>query len=116
MAFKPTFTREEKEKISKRKMEEKKLEKESQEELITLQEERVFREGVVTIRDLIAPAGFKVESNFIKLGDLYCRTLFITAYPRYIAIGWSSPLINMSMTMDISMFFYPVKSAVILKH
>jgi len=30
-------------------------------------------------------------------------------------VGWSSPIINMSKAMDVSMFFYPVKSSIILK-
>jgi type IV secretory pathway VirB4 component len=87
----------------------------SGEELIKLEEERLYREGVVSIRDLIAPAAFKVDSSFLQLGTAYCRTIFIVSYPRYISLGWSSPIINLSVTMDISMFFYPVKSAVILK-
>ncbi|MFA6485880.1 MAG: conjugal transfer protein TraC, partial [Candidatus Magasanikbacteria bacterium] len=84
-------------------------------ELITLEEEKVFREGVVSIRDLISPSAFRVESSFVQLGTIFCRTIFVVSYPRYISVGWSSPVINLSTTMDISMFFYPVKSAIILK-
>ena len=84
-------------------------------ELITLEEEKAYREGVVSIRDLVAPAAFRVESNFVQLGDTFCRTLFVVDYPRYISVGWSAPIINLSIPMDIAMFFYPVKSAVILK-
>jgi type IV secretory pathway VirB4 component len=51
----------------------------------------------------------------LQLGTIFCRTIFVVSYPRYISIGWSSPVINLSITMDISMFFYPVKSEVILK-
>jgi len=91
------------------------IEKKSTEELITLEEERMYREGSVSIRDLIAPSAFNVESNYLKLGDIFCRTMFIVTYPRYISIGWSSPVLNLSITMDIAMFFYPVKSAIILK-
>src|ERR1035437_9068087 len=87
----------------------------AEEELVTLEEERVYREGVVSIRDLIAPAAFRVESSFIQLGTTFCRTIFIVSYPRYISVGWSSPVINLSITMDIGMFFYPVKAAIILK-
>lgn len=115
MAFKPSAIKEEKKPKGRLKKEESKLREGAAEEMITLEEEKVFREGVVSIRDLIAPSAFRVESSFIQLGDIYCRTIFVTAYPRYIAVGWSSPVINLSITMDISMFFYPVKSAVILK-
>lgn len=116
MAFKPTsVSREMGVKDNLVKKEQKKLTEQSNEELITLDEERIFREGVVSIRDLIAPAAFNVESSFIQLGNVYCRTIFTISYPRYISVGWSSPVINMSHTMDISMFFYPVKTEIILK-
>lgn len=90
-------------------------EKQVKEELITLEEERVYREGVVAIRDLIAPSAFRVESNFIQLGDIFLRTIFVITYPRYISVGWSAPILNLNVTMDVSMFFYPVNSAIILK-
>ena len=92
-----------------------KMQAETAEELVTLEEEKVYREGVVSIRDLIAPSAFNVESGFVQLGNQVCRSLFVMTYPRYITIGWSSPIINLSVTMDIGMFFYPVKSAIILK-
>jgi type IV secretory pathway VirB4 component len=84
-------------------------------DLISLEEERLFREGTVAIRDLIAPAAFRVESSFVQLGDIYLRTLFVITYPRYISVGWSAPILNLNITMDIGMFFYPVNSAIILK-
>lgn len=116
MAFKPTnYQVEMKPSESFVDKEKKKLSETSQAELLTLEEERLYREGVVSIRDLIAPAAFNVESNFIQLGNAYCRTIFVMSYPRYISVGWSSPIINLSATMDVSMFFYPVKSEIILK-
>lgn len=86
-----------------------------QDELITLEEERIFREGTVTIRDLIAPSALRVESRYLQLGETFLRTLFVVSYPRYIAVGWSSPILNMNLSMDVGMFFYPVKSGIILK-
>lgn len=89
--------------------------KQLSEELVSIQEERLYREGTVAIRDLIAPSAFQVESNFIQLGTTFLRTIFVVTYPRYIAVGWSAPVLNLNYTMDISMFFYPIKSAIILK-
>ncbi len=80
-----------------------------------LEEERIYREGVVSIKDLIAPEAMEVSANFIKLGDTFVRTIFVIGYPRYIAVGWFAPIINLSTTLDIAMFFYPVKSDIILK-
>jgi len=117
MAFKPTVQTRKGEKVVSGKYQKEKaqIEKKSVEEIITLEEEKLYREGVISIKDLIAPSAFQVESSFVKLGDLFCRTIFITSYPRYISIGWSAPVLNLSLTLDIGMFFYPVKSSIILK-
>src|SRR3989338_8651058 len=116
MAFKPTEVSKE---VAARhgllRANQAKIARSADEELVTLEEEKFSREGVVSIRGLVAPAAFNVESSFLQLGSVYCRTIFVMSYPRYISIGWSSPIINLSVTMDISMFFYPVKSSIILK-
>src|SRR3989344_2795612 len=111
-AFKPTISlkkESKKEKVSKIKK------RDVKDELITLEEERVYREGTVTIKDLIAPSSFKVDPNFIQLSDIFLRTIFVVSYPRFISVGWSAPILNLNVSMDISMFFYPVQSSIILK-
>jgi type IV secretory pathway VirB4 component len=85
------------------------------EERIVLEEERIYRKGVTSIKDLIAPSSMKVEPSFVRLGDVWVRTLFIITYPRYVTVGWASPIINLNAQMDIAMFFYPIKADVILK-
>lgn len=87
----------------------------STEDRIQIEEERVYRQGAVTVRDIIAPASFEVTPSFIKLGDQFVRTMFVVTYPRYVSVGWFAPIINLSLPLDMSMFFYPVKSDVILK-
>ncbi len=80
-----------------------------------LDAERVYREGVIAIRDLIAPASLKVSPNSIELGGKFVRTLFVVAYPRYISVGWFAPVINLNAALDIGMFFYPINTDIILK-
>jgi conjugal transfer ATP-binding protein TraC len=84
-------------------------------ERATLDEERVYRRGIVTVRDLIAPAAFQINPDFLKLGQKYVRTMFVVTYPRYVGVGWGAPVINYSGTIDIAMYFYPVPSEIILK-
>lgn len=84
-------------------------------EKATLAEERIYRRGTVSVRDLIAPSAFAVEPAFLRLGDRYVRTIFATTYPRYVGVGWGAPIINSKYTMDIGLFFYPVRADVILK-
>lgn len=85
------------------------------EEKILLEEERIYREGLISIRDLIAPAALEVKPSFLMLGDLFVRTIFVIGYPRYITVGWFAPIINLNLPLDISMYFYPVRSDLILK-
>lgn len=80
-----------------------------------IEAERIYRRGVVSVRDLIAPAALRVNTNFIELGSKFVRTIFVVTYPRYIAVGWFAPIINFNSPLDIGMFFYPVESKVILK-
>ncbi len=80
-----------------------------------IEAERIYRRGVVSVRDLIAPASLRVDTNFIQLGSHYVRTIFVVTYPRYIAVGWFAPIINFNSPLDIGMFFYPVDSQVVLK-
>ncbi len=80
-----------------------------------LEQEKAYRQGIVSIRDIIAPSAMEVSSSYLKLGDLYVRTLFVIQFPRYITVGWFSPIINMDVTMDIALYFYPVEASIILK-
>lgn len=84
-------------------------------ELATLAEERIYRRGAVTVRDLIAPSSFTVTPNHLVLSGVYARTIFVITYPRYIGVGWSASIINLNKTFDLAMYFYPVKAGVILK-
>lgn len=85
------------------------------EELSTLEEEKIYRRGEVTVRDLIAPASFQVNPTHLILSGVYVRTIFVINYPRYIGLGWSASVINLNKTFDLAMYFYPVKAGVILK-
>ncbi|MEK7064860.1 MAG: DUF87 domain-containing protein, partial [Patescibacteria group bacterium] len=114
MPFKPVTTQKYSGNL-KAESEEMKKKRQIEEELITLEEEKVYRVGTVAIRDLVAPSAFQVQTNFIQLGETFLRTIFVITYPRYISVGWSAPILNLNITMDVSMFFYPVNSAIILK-
>lgn len=102
----PRLTQSELERLKSQTLEEKKF---------ALEAERIYRLGVVSVRDLIAPSAIKVESNHIKLGSNFVRTIFVVTYPRYISVGWFAPIINLNVPLDVSMFFYPVGSEIILK-
>jgi len=85
----------------------------SEQEIIAA--EKAYRLGTRAVRDLIAPAAFKITGNYVELGDRVLRTLFVTAYPRYISVGWFAPIINLNLSLDVSMFFYNIPNEIILK-
>ena len=89
--------------------------KNTQQEKQVLEEERTVRKSEVTVRDLIAPSVYRVQPRFVDLGGKFVSTLFVITYPRYISVGWFAPIVLMNIPLDVSMFFYPVKSYVIMK-
>ncbi len=80
-----------------------------------LEAELSFRAGEVSIQDVIAPSGIQVKTTYLQLGNMFVRTLFITTYPRYMHVGWFAAIINLAAELDVALYFYPVKSDVILK-
>ena len=70
--------------------------------------------GMIDIKDIIAPSALEVDFNHIKIGNSYYRTLFISGYPRFVGANWLAPVINFEHTIDMSMFYYPVKAKMIL--
>jgi type IV secretory pathway VirB4 component len=77
--------------------------------------EKIYQEGRATITDLIAPSALRVNSNFIQVGETFAKTIFVTTYPRYLQTAWFSPIINLDVPMDISMFIHPIETTEILK-
>ncbi|MFI5240314.1 MAG: VirB4-like conjugal transfer ATPase, CD1110 family [Candidatus Saccharimonadia bacterium] len=76
--------------------------------------EAVYRQGIVSMRDIIAPPSLKIEAGYIQIGQRFARTLYVYGYPRQIFTGWLSPLINLDEVIDISINVYPVESQVVL--
>lgn len=69
-----------------------------------------LKAGLSSIRDIIAPPAFVVTPNYLEVGELYCKTLFVFTYPRYLETNWLSPIINYDLTMDIGMYIHPLES------
>ncbi|GAC1369622.1 MAG: hypothetical protein NVSMB39_1670 [Candidatus Saccharimonadales bacterium] len=76
--------------------------------------DRIYRQGIVTMRDLIAPPSLEIESDHLRLGKRFCKTVYVYGYPRQVFTGWLSPIINLDELIDISLFVYPVESQVVL--
>jgi conjugal transfer ATP-binding protein TraC len=77
--------------------------------------EKIYQEGLATVIDLIAPSAVRVNSDYIQVGETLAKTIFATTYPRYLNTSWFSPIINLDMPMDISMFIHPVETVDVMK-
>lgn len=76
--------------------------------------ERPFIEGLVSTKDIIAPAALEVDFDFVRIDNKYYRTMFVAGYPRFVNINWLSPLINFDASLSISMYIYPTDGKEIL--
>jgi len=76
--------------------------------------EAVFRQGVASVLDIIAPAGLSITPNYLQLGNFYVKSLFVYTYPRYLQTNWLSPIINYDTALDIGMFIYPIETSSLL--
>ncbi|MBO7717973.1 DUF87 domain-containing protein [Candidatus Saccharibacteria bacterium] len=78
--------------------------------------QHAFEQGTNTLRDLISPSAIEIHSDYFRLGNKYGRTLYVYGYPRTIYTGWLSSIINIDEVVDVSMYIYPVESAVVMKN
>jgi len=80
-----------------------------------LESEKIYQEGLATVKDLIAPSAMKVNASYVQIGDTFAKTIFVIAYPKYLRTSWFSPIINIDFPMDIAMFMHPVDTREIMK-
>lgn len=80
-----------------------------------LEAEKIFQEGLSSIRDLIAPSSMDIQREYIAMSGLYSKSFYVYTYPRYLDANWLSPIVNFDVQMDISQFIYPIDSAAIMK-
>jgi len=79
-----------------------------------MQSQKEIGQGMVDVKDLIAPPAIEVDFNHLKIGNRYFRTLFVAGYPRFVSANWLAPLINFDHSMQISMYIYPVEGKSVL--
>jgi conjugal transfer ATP-binding protein TraC len=77
--------------------------------------EKTYREGLTTLKDLLAPAALKFEASHFELNGKLARSFFVLTYPRFLSSNWLSFVINAEGALDVSMFIYPIDSETILK-
>jgi len=68
----------------------------------------------LNILDVVAPQMVEIEMDYLKINNVYLRTLFVSGYPRFVSPGWLEQIINFNSSLDISFFIYPVEGKSVL--
>ena len=76
--------------------------------------EKPFEEGLISTKDIIAPAALEVDTDFIRMGGKYYRTVFTVINRRFVEINWLSTLINFDASQTVGMYIYPTDGKQIL--
>lgn len=79
------------------------------------QARQLLEKGLISVRDLIAPALLAIKPTHLQLNGRYVKTIFVLTYPQYIEANWLSPVINFDISFDISMHIYPVDSQGVMR-
>ncbi|KKU43721.1 MAG: Type IV secretory pathway VirB4 component-like protein [Parcubacteria group bacterium GW2011_GWA2_46_7] len=93
--------------------------KKNQDEIDTigkLSEEAVYEKSSLSLKDVITPAGLSVTSTSLQFSDRLVKTLFVLSYPKYLTVGWLSPVINTNQNVNLSIFFHPMDTESVLKN
>jgi type IV secretory pathway VirB4 component len=102
--------------FSKKEKNQKKEPAKNHKEVDILNKEEIYQKNLTTVLDFIAPAALSVSTSYIQVGEVYCRTIFVSAYPRVLSIGWSGRIITLDLAMDLSYFIHPVDTVRVLKN
>ncbi len=80
-----------------------------------IEAEKLYQEGIISAKDLIAPTSVEITNHEMTLNGMYVKSFFVFNYPRYLEANWMSNLINFDATLDISIFVYPTDSLRMMK-
>jgi len=75
----------------------------------------IFAKETLSVNDIIAPSSIEIEQNYFRVGEKFAKSFFIFSYPRYLTSGWLSPIINLNAEVDISFFYHPIDTGLVLK-
>lgn len=69
----------------------------------------LFRRGMRSVADLIAPASWEVHRSYLRLDDVYLRSLIVVGLPRYVSAAWLAPLVCFPEPLDLSIHLVPLE-------
>ncbi len=75
----------------------------------------IYAQGTLDLADTIAPAGLKINSKDLVIGEKLSRTFYTISYPRFLADSWFMPIINLDKVLDVGIFVHPIDTAQALR-
>lgn len=78
--------------------------------------EQAIEKSSASMLDFIAPSSFLVTPNHLQINNLFVKTLFVYAYPRFLTTNWLTRVINYDVTMDMAMHIAPLDSNIFLEN
>ena len=74
-----------------------------------------LKESKLDVLDVIAPPEMEIDFDYLKIGNVYFRTLFVSGYPRFVSPGWLEQIINFDSSLDIAFYVYPIEAKGVLE-
>ena len=90
----------------------------SPEQEAALREKKIiekFSQGLVNVKDIIAPSAIEVNFNNMVIGNKFFRSYFAVGFPNVVTPNWLEPIINFEYPIDLSTYYYPFETSEILK-
>src|SRR3990170_6939610 len=68
----------------------------------------------LSLVDVLSPQSVELDFDYLRLNDVYVRTLYTAIRRRYASPGWIEQIINFDSSLDISFHIYPVEGKSVL--
>ena len=73
-----------------------------------------FTKKQLPLWDLLSPQSVELDFDYLRINDVYFRTLYTAIRRRYASPGWLEQMINFDSSLDISFHIYPVEGKTVL--
>src|SRR5665213_2000316 len=75
----------------------------------------IYAQGTLDLADTIAPAGLKVGSKELEIGEKFSRSFYTISYPRFLTDSWFTPIVNLDKVFDVAIFIHPIDTGEALR-
>jgi type IV secretory pathway VirB4 component len=77
--------------------------------------ESVYAKASEELKNIISPAGLKIDAQSLELSGKIAKSFFVTSYPRYLDDSWLAPLINLDKVFNVAIHITPLATTEMMK-